>query len=89
MSGAVINRVQLAAAHDGDAELVVVLGFDNGGEQSVALDGWAARHLMDACGASHPDALVGQGWERVRDALEASSNRFAVPYSDGTQANGA
>lgn len=78
MSGAVISRVQLAAAHDGDAELVVALLFENGGESLVALDECAARHLMESCGAENPDALVGHGWERVRDALDVSSNRFVV-----------
>lgn len=76
MNGAVISRVRLAAAHDGDAELVVTLRYENGGEALVALDEWAARHLMETSGANGPDALVGQGWEQVRDALEASSNRF-------------
>lgn len=77
MSGAVIAGVRLAAAHDGDAELVVTLRFENGGETQVTLDHYAASHLMDACGTKELDALVGQGWERVRNALEASSNRFA------------
>ena len=38
MSGAVISRVQLAAAHDGEAEMVVTLRFENGGESLVPLD---------------------------------------------------
>jgi hypothetical protein len=77
MSGAVISRVQLGAAHDGAAELVLTLRFDNGGETLIALDGPAADHLMTACAAKDADALLGQGWEQVRDALDASSNRFA------------
>ena len=84
MSGAVINRVQLGAAHDGDAELVVVLRYENGGETSVALDEVAARHLMASCGAESSDALVGQSWERVRDALDASSNRFVASGGGAT-----
>ena len=83
MSGAVISRVQLGAAHDGDAEIVLTLRFDNGGETLVSLDHHAASHLMTACGADHPDALLGQGWERVRDALEASSNRYAAAGPGG------
>ena len=77
MSGAVISRVQLGAAHDGAAELVVTLRFVGGGETLVPLDHVAAGHLMTACGVADADALLGQGWERVRDALEISSNRFA------------
>jgi hypothetical protein len=78
MSGAVISRVQVAAAHDGEAELVVALCFENGAESVVSLDECAVRHLMSACGADCADALVGQGWERVRDALVFSSNRFVA-----------
>jgi hypothetical protein len=77
MSGALISEVSLGAAHDGVAELVVTLRFDNGGETRVALDRHAADHLYTACGVRDSSALVGQGWERVRDALAASSNRFA------------
>jgi hypothetical protein len=76
LSAAVVARVRIAAAHDGDAELVVTLRFPNGGETPVALDEYAARHLMTACAATHPDALIGADWRKVRDALEASSNRY-------------
>lgn len=76
MSGAVISRVDLGAAHDGVAEMVVTLRFENGGETQVALDSHAVHHLMTACGIQEAQALVGQGWAQVRDALEASSNRF-------------
>ena len=76
MSDGAISRVDLAAAHDGVAELVVTLRFDNGGEQRVALDEFAADHLMRSCGAEDAADLVGRGWQPVRDALEASSNRF-------------
>ena len=77
MTGAVICRVQLGAAHDGAAELVLTLRFAGGGETLVPLDSTAVGHLMTACGAADANALLGQGWERVRDALETSSNRFA------------
>lgn len=76
MGEAIINNVRLGAAHDGDAELVVTLAFENGGVTDVTLDHFAASHLMDACAAKRPEALIGQGWQRVRDALAASSNRF-------------
>jgi len=74
---AVISEVQLGAGHDGAAELVLTLRFVGGGETRVALGGDAADQLMSACDAGDADALVGQGWERVRDALEISSNRLA------------
>ena len=77
MSGAVICRVRLGAAHDGAAEMILTLRFDSGGETLVPLDQAAAGALMTACGVTDANALLGQGWERVRDALETSSNRFA------------
>ncbi|MFN3910714.1 hypothetical protein [Hyphomonas sp.] len=77
MSGATIRQVQIAAAHDGDAELVVTLAYENGGVSHITLDEFAARTLLASCGTSSPDDLIGQSWEQVRDALVASSGRFA------------
>jgi hypothetical protein len=77
MSGAVISRVRLGASHDGAAELVLTMRFAGGGETRVALGEEAAGQLMTACDAKDADGLLGQGWERVRDALQISSNRFA------------
>ena len=71
---AVITKVRLAAAHEGVAELIVSLTYDNGGESEIALDQATGAHLMQGCGATHMDELVGQGWERVRDALTTSYN---------------
>ena len=79
MSGAVITDVRLGAAHDGEAELVVTLRFENGGCSMVALDHAAATALIDACGAQDPGALIGQGWEHVRDALATASQRYMTP----------
>jgi len=71
----VINRVEIAAAHEGVAELILDLLFDNGGISKVSLDAHTSRLLMDACAADGPDDLVGQNWEKVRDALSQSFNR--------------
>ncbi|MBU6371510.1 MAG: hypothetical protein KJS97_02190 [Alphaproteobacteria bacterium] len=76
MSSAVISDVRLGAAHDGEAELVVTLRFENGGQSVVALDHAAASVLMESCRAQDPAALIGQGWEHVRDALAAAAQRF-------------
>jgi len=78
---AAIHRITLGAAHDGDAELLVTLRYANGGETRIALDAVAAGHLMTACAAAQPDGLLGCGWEHVRNALEASSNRYVTPES--------
>ena len=76
MAGATIKSVRLAAAHEGIAELIVDIAFDNGGVTEVALDSFASQALMDACQAKTADDLIGQSWEYVRDALNTSYNRF-------------
>jgi hypothetical protein len=73
---ATINKVQLAAAHEGVVELVVDLLFDNGGISKVSLDAHASKLLLAACNASGPDELIGQNWEKVRDALSHAYNRY-------------
>ena len=76
MSSAIIKHVQIAAAHDGIAELIVTLAFENGGQSLVTLDEYATSQLMKSTGADQPEDLTGTGWERVRDALAASSARY-------------
>ena len=76
MSSAVIKHVQIAAAHDGIAELIVTLAFENGGRSLVTLDEFATRQLMESTGAEQPEDLTGTSWEHVRDALAASSARY-------------
>ncbi|WP_225007311.1 hypothetical protein [Novosphingobium percolationis] len=77
MSGATISQVRIAAAHDGEAELLVTLAFPNGGQSLVTLDEYATRALMASSGAQSADALIGADWRHVRDALVAASSRFA------------
>ncbi|MEQ9505777.1 MAG: hypothetical protein RLO80_05865 [Hyphomonas sp.] len=77
MSSATISQVRIAAAHDGEAELIVTLKHENGGESLVALDEFAAQTLMTNCAANTGDELIGTGWEQVRDALVASSDRYS------------
>lgn len=69
--------MRVAAAHDGVAELVVVLRHRGGGLSEVSLDEMAAAALMRACQATSPEELTGASWERVRDALAVSWNRYA------------
>ena len=76
MSEAIINKVRVGAAHDGEAELIVTLVYENGASAEISLDHAAASHLLDGCAATSPEALIGKSWRRVRDALAASSNRF-------------
>lgn len=76
MAAATISEVRIAAAHDGDAELLVTLTFPNGGRSLVTLDEFAARSLLASTQSNNPDQLIGVGWDRVRDALIAASSRF-------------
>ena len=76
MSEAVISAVRVAAAHGGEAELIVTLRHSNGGSSDVTLDAIAAAALLDSCDATDPATLTGQSWKRVRDALAVSWNRF-------------
>jgi len=71
-----IVAVRIAAAHEGDAELIVDIRYANGGETQVALDHLATQALFDACGASAAEDLIGQSWRKVRDALAVAYNRF-------------
>lgn len=76
MSDALIEGARVAAAHDGSAELIVTLRHPNGGISDVTLDEIAAAALMQACDAVDPDQLTGHGWDKVRDALGVSWNRY-------------
>jgi len=73
---AVIERAKVAAAHEGNAELVVSIRYSNGGCSDVVLDSIAAAHLMDSCEATSLEQLAGHSWEKVQQALSISYNRF-------------
>jgi hypothetical protein len=77
MSAAVICGVRIGAAHDGVAEMVVTLRHANGACSEVTLDEAASAALFSGCNASRAEELEGHGWERVREALCVSANRFA------------
>ena len=85
MSGAVIQHVEIAAAHDGIAELIVTLQFENGGRSLVTLDEYATRKLLDSTGVEDPETLTGMGWEHVRDALASSSSRYLNSHASETE----
>jgi hypothetical protein len=71
-----IVNARIAAAHDGSAELVVTLGYDNGGTADVTLDEAAGAALMEACQASGLQDLTGHSWQSVRQALTTAYNRY-------------
>jgi hypothetical protein len=76
VADAVITDARVAAAHEGVAELVVTLTHENGGCSEVALDALATSALLASCDAEQPEALIGAPWQKVRDALGVSWNRF-------------
>jgi len=76
MEEAIIDAVRIAAAHEGVAELVVTLKHGNGGTSEVALDSLAADALLRSCAARTPEELAGHSWNKVREALAVSWNRF-------------
>ncbi|MEH6571021.1 MAG: hypothetical protein V7709_18220 [Halioglobus sp.] len=73
---AVIEGARIAAAHEGQAELVVNIRYSNGGRSEVPLDAVAAELLMQSCNASNLEQLNGQGWQKVQAALVESHKRY-------------
>ena len=76
MSSATIKDARIAAAHEGIAELIVLIAYENGGTSEIALDEMATRALMQSCEAETIDEIKGKPWEHVRDALQVSYNRY-------------
>ena len=69
---AVISHVQLGAAHEGHAELLITLTYPTGGQTVVPLDPTSCAHLMDLAGATQVADLIGKTWQLVRDAIQAA-----------------
>jgi len=59
------------------AELLVTITYENGGTTDVTLDSKATDVLMQSCNASEIDQVTGHSWEKVRDALTKSYNRYS------------
>ena len=69
MPEAVIADAIVTAGHDGEAQLVVRVRYENGALGSVTLDAACARKLMDDCAANSAADLCGQPWQRLLDVL--------------------
>ena len=61
----VIVGAEIAAGHDGSAELVVRLRHPNGVEAPVTLDERTGLALMRRCGVAHLDDLAGHSWRNI------------------------
>ena len=69
LNGAVVVGAEIAAGHDGAADLVVRLRHENGAEGLVALDTETGFDLMRAAGAASLDDLVGRDWLDILKGL--------------------
>ena len=69
MTDAIIEAAELAAGHDGRAELVLRLRYPNGASCEVRLDQEAVAFALDAAGVGSLDDLTGQPWDILARAL--------------------
>lgn len=67
MAEAVIHGAIVAAGHDGQAQLIVHVKYENGAIGSITLDADWARKLMENCGVEKAEDLRGQPWQRFLD----------------------
>jgi hypothetical protein len=66
---AMIVGAEIAAGHDGTAELVLSIRYDNGAIGQVALDADTGFGVMKAAGAADLDGLVGRSWAEISKGL--------------------
>ena len=69
LAGAEVIGAEVAAGHDGAADLVVRLRHENGAEGVVVLDTETGFDLMRAAGAASLDDLVGRAWLDILKGL--------------------
>lgn len=67
---AVIVGAEIAAGHDGAAELLVRLRYENGTVGTVALSGDVGFALIRACGANGLEELAGHSWRKILEGLD-------------------
>lgn len=66
---AVIERAEIAAGHDGSAELALFIRYENGVTGHVVLDADTGFSVMRACGAADLASLIGRSWREVSRGL--------------------
>ena len=66
---AVIVGAEIAGGHDGAAEMVVSIQYENGVVGSVSLDADTGFSVMKACGAADLSALIGRPWREISKGL--------------------
>ncbi len=65
----VIVGASIAGGHDGSAELIVQVRFENGAVRDVAMENDTGLALMAVCGVDSVDGLKGQPWQRFLQAV--------------------
>ncbi|OYU70549.1 MAG: hypothetical protein CFE28_11455 [Alphaproteobacteria bacterium PA2] len=65
MSLATVLAADIAAGHDGEADLVITVRYENGVVGSVTLDADSAFEIMQSCGAASSADLVGRPWRDI------------------------
>lgn len=66
---ATITRADVVAGHDGRAEILVEITYDNGGTATISLEEEACAASLDAAGIGCMDDLIGAPWSLVLPAL--------------------
>jgi hypothetical protein len=67
---AVIVGAEIAAGHDGAADLLLSIRYGNGAISQVALDADTAFGVLRACGAADLAGLIGRSWTDIAKRLE-------------------
>ena len=62
---ATIVGAEIAAGHDGTAELALQIQYENGVIAPVVLDQDTGLGLMKACGAASLAGLIGRSWREI------------------------
>ena len=66
---AVIVGAEIAAGHDGAADLLLSIRYGNGAISQVALDADTAFGVMEVVGAADLAGLIGRSWGEISKGL--------------------
>ncbi len=66
---ATIVGAEVSGGHDGAAELIVHLRWQNGTVGPVVLDGDIGFALLKSCGADTLEDLRGHSWRKILESL--------------------
>jgi len=61
-----IVHVQITPTHDGEAALLITLGFPGGGRAKLQVGAEDAAEIMEHAGVDSAQALIGKPWAVLR-----------------------